>query len=307
MKRRTFTMIDEAGAPASLESAVARELSLSGPEARALIERGAVYVQGRRTLAPAARVSAGQKVTVVLEESGAAPTAPVPVATSLPVLFEDADVLAVAKPAGIPAQPTPSRVGTSLLDLASGHLGHPAGLVHRLDRETSGVTVFGKTASATTALAAAFREGTAKKRYLAATGPGVPERGELDLPLSKDPSRPGRWRASKHANGISAFTRFERLYASSEFCLVALYPETGRTHQLRAHLTALDAPILGDRLYLGAPRAGGLEAGRCLLHAEALILPHPRTREPTRFEVPPPEDLAAFFRAAQIEWPTGAW
>jgi 23S rRNA pseudouridine1911/1915/1917 synthase len=177
--------------------------------------------------------------------------------------------------------------------------------VHRLDRETSGVTVFGKTAQATTALAAEFREGRARKRYLAATGPGLPPSGTVDLPLSKDPSRPGRWRASRTANGVPALTVFRTLYTGPEYCLVELLPRTGRTHQLRAHLTALGAPILGDSRYGGAVRAGGISAPRCLLHAQALELSHPRTGLPLRVESPVPEDLRRFFEHAGIPAPAG--
>jgi 23S rRNA pseudouridine1911/1915/1917 synthase len=196
-------------------------------------------------------------------------------------------------------------VGESLVDLVSARLGRPAGLVHRLDRETSGVTLFGKTEAATRALAAEFREGRARKRYLAATGPGLPPSGTVELPLSRDPSRPGRWRASRTANGVPALTEFRTLYAGPEYCLVELSPRTGRTHQLRAHLTALGAPILGDARYGGAARAGGLPAPRCLLHAQALALSHPRTGQPLLLEAPVPKDLLRFFEQVALQPPVG--
>jgi len=242
---------------------------------------------------------------VVLEEGGRSPLEAPPPPPALSVLFEDDWLIAVDKPPGITAQPTEGRVGDSLVDLVSARLQRPAGLVHRLDRETSGVTVFGKTPPATTALAEQFREGVARKRYVAATGPGLPPSGTVDLPLSKDPSRPGRWRASAAANGVPALTDFRTLYAGTDFCLVELLPHTGRTHQLRAHLTALQAPILGDSRYGGAAQAGGLSAPRCLLHAQALELAHPRTGQPLRVEAPIPEDLQRFFTAAKLAPPTG--
>jgi 23S rRNA pseudouridine1911/1915/1917 synthase len=284
---------------------VAAELKVSPEEARRLVEAGAVYLVGRRCRDPEARLRAGQVVAVVLEEGGRSPLEASAAPPPLGILFEDAEVIAVDKPAGITAQPTEGRVGESLVDLVSARLGTPAGLVHRLDRETSGVTIFGKMASATTALAAEFREGRARKRYVAATGPGLPPSGTVDLPLSKDPSRPGRWRASRAANGIHALTDFRTLYAGPEFCLVELLPHTGRTHQLRAHLTALGAPILGDARYGGAARAGGISAPRCLLHAQALELAHPRTGHPLRIESPVPEDLRRFFEHAGIPPPAG--
>src|SRR5690606_2092829 len=120
---------------------------------------------------PKRLVRAGQTLTVVLEESGEDVLQPVAPPPPLEVLHRDRWVLVVSKPSGVTAQPTPGRSGDSLLDLASALVGREVGLVHRLDRETSGVTVFGLTSQATSALAAAFREGHAKKRYLAACGP----------------------------------------------------------------------------------------------------------------------------------------
>ncbi len=299
MKRRTFqTEPPLAGRPVA--EAVAEKLGVSVEEARRLVEAGAVYLAGRRCRDAGVRLRAGQVVAVVLEEGGRgvleAPAPPPP----LSVLFEDEVVIAVDKPAGLTAQPTAGRVGDSLVDLVSARLGRPAGLVHRLDRETSGVTIFGKTGPATAALAAEFREGRARKRYVAATGPGLAPSGMVDLPLSKDPSRPGRWRASRTANGVPALTEFRTLYTGEEFCVVELLPRTGRTHQLRAHLTALGAPILGDARYGGAASAGGIPAPRCLLHARALELAHPRTGQPLRLEAPVPEDLLRFFTAASL-------
>ena len=292
MKRRSF----QVPGPGTLAQVLQPTL---GGDAAAWVLRGAVYLDGRRQRRPEALVRAGQTVSVVLEEGGVSALAPAAEAPPLVVLAEDAEVLAVDKPAGITAQPTAGRAGDSLVDLAGRHLGREAGLVHRLDRETSGVTVFGKTPAATTALAAAFREGTARKRYLAVTGPGLPASGTVDLPLSRDPSRPGRFRATRTANGVPALTRYERL-ADGAFCVVALFPETGRTHQLRAHLAALGCPIAGDARYGGLARLDGLEAGRCLLHAERLALPHPRTGVHVEYVSPVPADLARFLERAGL-------
>ena len=304
MKRRTF-QAEGALVGRPVAEAIAAQLGLPVEQARQLIQAGAVYLAGRRCRDGAARLSAGQVIAVVLEESGRSPLEAPPPPPALRVLLEDDWLIAVDKPPGLTAQPTEGRVGDSLVDLVSARLQRPAGLVHRLDRETSGVTVFGKTPPATSALAEQFREGLARKRYVAATGPGLPPSGTVDLPLSKDPSRPGRWRASAAANGVPALTDFRTLYAGPDFCLVELLPHTGRTHQLRAHLTALQAPILGDSRYGGAAQAGGLSAPRCLLHAQALELAHPRTGKPLRVEAPIPEDLQRFFTAASLTPPAG--
>lgn len=278
MKRRTFTVEK----PSRVEAVLRGALAVARDEAIALVQRGAVYVDGRRAKDPAARVDEGAKIVVVLEESGEKVTAPPPRAPSLVVLYEDAEVLAVDKPPGVTAQPTPGKVGDSLVDLATAYLRRTAGLVHRLDRETSGVTIFGKTPRATSALAAAFREGRAKKEYLAVTASGLPAAGVIDLPLSKDPSRPGRWRASREANGISAETHFTRLSDDGAVAVVALFPQTGRTHQLRAHLAGIGFPIVGDRLY------GGAEGPRCLLHAHCLEI------DALSLEAPVPPEIARY-------------
>ena len=283
MKRRVFE-VAEAG---PLAEAVARGLRCEPARARALVERGAAYIDGSRAR-PGASVRPGSRVLVVLEEGGRSTLEPPAPPPPLRVLHEDRSVLAVDKPAGIPSQPTPGRAGESLLDLASAYLGHPAGLVHRLDRETSGVVVFGKRPEATSALAAELREGRAVKQYLAVASPGLPAEGTIDLPLSRDPARPGRWRATRSAHGLPALTRFRRLF-DGEVSGVALFPHTGRTHQLRAHLAALGHPIRGDRLYGGAP------AARCLLHARRLQILG------LQFDAPLPEDFLSFRRLEDWE------
>lgn len=300
VRRRSLSVPEQEGL--RLGSWLPGALGVSADEAAALIRAGAVYVQGRRATEPARPLPPGAKVSVVLEERGVSPL----IAASAPalrVLFEDEDVLAVDKPAGVVAQPTASRVGGSLLDLVSAHLGRTAGLVHRLDRETSGVTVFGKNAAATAALAEQFRAGRARKRYLAVTGPGLPPRGRLDLPLSADPSHKGRFRASRTANGKEALTDFERLFGDDVFSIVLALPKTGRTHQIRAHLAGAGFPIAGDALYRGALTLGGEAVPRCLLHARTLVLTHPRSLAPLCFDAPVPDDLRRWFDRARMEPP----
>ena len=294
MKRRGFRAA-EAGA---LAEVVVRGLGCSPDEARVLIGRGAVYLRGRRQRDPALGVAAGAEVLVVLEEGGRSSTAPPPVPPPLRSLHEDDQVLAVEKPAGLPAQPTAGGV-TSLLLLASAHLGGEAGLVHRLDRDTTGVMVFGKTPEATSALAGSFRTGAARKQYLAVTAPGLPVEGNCTLRLARDRSRPGRW-VARPRDGLEAETRFRRLASTAELSLAALWPRTGRTHQIRAHLAALGAPIVGDRLYGGPLRLRGEAIGRSLLHAHLLLLPHPRTGAPLRLEATLPADMVPWFAALEV-------
>lgn len=299
MKRRTF----QTRQPGPLAEVVSRELGCPLGEARTLVTRGAVYVRGRRRSDATLAVEVDTPVMVVLEESGRASSAPETAPAPLRILHQDAEVLAVDKPPGLAAQPTPGGA-RSLLLLASEHLGREAGLVHRLDRETSGVTVFGKTPPATSSLAASFRSGRAQKQYLAVTGPGLPPGGICTLRLARDRSRPGRW-VARPRDGLEAETVFRRLGGTRAYALAALWPRTGRTHQLRAHLAALGAPIAGDRLYGGPLRLEDHAIGRSLLHAQVLLLPHPRTGAPLRLVAPLPEDLARWFAALDVAPPEG--
>ena len=277
MKRKSAIVEHPGPLQAQLE-----QLGFDAARAQSLVEAGAVYVGGKRARGLTLEVAQGAKLTVVLEESGRPVDAAQP-RTPVVVVFEDRELVAVDKPAGVTSQPTEGRQGDSMLDRVSAYLKREAGLVHRLDKETSGVLVFAKTKAATSKLAAEFREGRAAKRYLAAVAPGVPAEATIELPLSRDSSRPGKWRASKTHHGVPAVTVLRRLGQSPSCDLVELLPKTGRTHQLRAHLAGIGHPIVGDKLYGGAP------GPRCLLHAERLEILG-RT-----LVAPLPEDMAPLF------------
>ena len=298
--RKRALQVSEAHGVIALAEFLVREAGVSATLANDSILTGAVYVDGRRCQLPKRELKPGQRVLFIEEEHGRSTAEAGVAVAALDVLFESHELIAVNKPPGITTQPTPGRVGESLSDQVSARLGRPAGIVHRLDRETSGVVVFGKTPGATRLLAQEFRGKNARKLYLAVTGPGLPADQDIDLPLSRDPSRPGRQRASRQANGVDALTGLRRLYAGPDYALAALYPRTGRTHQLRAHLTAVGAPILGDTLYGGAARAGDLSASRVLLHARALLLP---SSGAPPLEAPVPEDIRVYFDQARVEPP----
>jgi 23S rRNA pseudouridine1911/1915/1917 synthase len=258
--------------------------------ARAAIQRGGAFLRGRRVRDPEAVVREGDRVEVELRE---------PAPAQLPaILHLDRLVLAVDKPAGVLAQEGRAG-GPALPDLCSRMLrerGEPdaALLVHRLDRGTTGVTVLARTKAAQAALLAEFREGRSTKEYLALCT-GEPSADELasDLALGPDPGVPGKRRPD--ARGEPARTRFRVLRRLRGAALIAAFPETGRTHQVRAHLAALGLPLAGDVRY-GGPRsltgAGGsrLELSRPLLHALGLRLRHPEGHE-LALRAPIPPDL----------------
>lgn len=220
------------------------------------------------------------------------------------ILHEDEQVLAVAKPAGVASQPTLTGDVGTLPWLVARHLGRrtaEVATVHRLDRETSGVVVFGKTPTATRALAAAFREGTARKEYQAIVAGRLEGSGAIDAPLGPAPGRKGAY--AVRPDGAPARTRWEAVaHLGEEATLVRLLPETGRTHQLRVHLAHLGHPIVGDVRYGGPARAGAIEPKRFLLHARALALPHP-SGGTLALEAPFPADFSAALGLFSLERP----
>jgi 23S rRNA pseudouridine1911/1915/1917 synthase len=228
-------------------------------------------------------------VVVNLEEGGRGAEAPAPLERAR-LLYADAELAAVDKPAGVPAQPTLTSDRGTLPELVSALVGGAVTLVHRLDRETSGVTVFARTKGAAAALAEAFRTGAPEKTYLAlAARSPAPAEGRIDLPVGKDPARAGLRRVDPA--GEAAATRYRTLRAGPLAALVEARPETGRTHQIRVHLAALGAPLLGDARYGGPRRVGEVAIPRVMLHAARLELDHPATGARMVLEAPVPEDF----------------
>jgi 23S rRNA pseudouridine1911/1915/1917 synthase len=271
---------------------IAARGGISRGEARRALERGGVFLGGKRCKVAGKLLHAGDRVVVNLEEAGRGADAPPPLDRSR-LLFADDWLAAVDKPAGVPSQPTLTSDRGHLPELAAALLGSPVRLVHRLDRETSGVTVLARTAPAERALSAAFRDGTPAKTYLAlcARAPEPPE-GEIDLPLGKDPRHPGR--RAVVPGGEPALTRYRTLAVGpGGAALVEARPGTGRTHQIRVHLASRGAPLLGDARYGGPRMVGALPVPRVMLHALRLEIPHPATGATLAFDAPVPADLAA--------------
>ncbi len=225
---------------------------------------------------------------------------------ALRVLFEDADLLAVDKPAGLVTHPSYKHPDGTLADLvfarqAARGEGRPW-LLHRLDRETSGVVLFAKTERARRALVRQFERRTVRKRYLAVVAGTLPaSEGLIEAPLARDPA--DRRRTIVVAGGQPAATRYRVLAAHGAdrdgYALVLLAPLTGRTHQIRAHLAWLGAPIAGDARYVGEGHPSLKVAPRALLHAWRLgfqhpaghLAGHPASGESMRVEAPLPVDM----------------
>ena len=213
--------------------------------------------------------------------------------TELPILYEDDDVIVVNKPSGLlthakgglSTEPTVAEIIRPKTSFAA-DTDRP-GIVHRLDRDTSGVLIIAKTAEAATHLQRQFAQRTAKKTYLAVTD-GVPKlaAAKIDLPIGRNPSAPSTFRVDP--NGKPAQTTYRVLTSTDTQTLIELNPTTGRTHQLRVHMAHLNTPILGDRVY-GKPNAS-----RLMLHAHKLEITLPSGGRKI-FEAAIPEEFKDIF------------
>lgn len=235
------------------------------------------------------------------------------------VLYEDADVLVVDKPAGLAAHPGTGIEGATLVEMARAYLKVPANLpatefkpspAHRLDRETSGIVLVAKHRKAMVGLTALFTDGSeVKKQYLALVKGKMPkESGLIDLPLSEH-EQTAKSKAQRGVNMQEALTRWKVVSAARELSLLAVTIETGRTHQIRRHLEAAGHPVAGDKRYGDFPfnrtarQRWGLR--RMGLHAWKLELPHPMTGAPLRLEAPLPKELGAVLSKANLAPPGG--
>lgn len=218
------------------------------------------------------------------------------------VLYEDAEILALNKPAGLSSQGGRGQVHT--LDELLWAFARPGKarprLIHRLDRDTSGVILTAKTKPAAGFLGKALMARKLSKIYQAIVTPGAPEppQGTIDLPLRRvEEGREAYMRVCEpgHPDAEAALSRYRTLKTAPDAALVELEPQTGRMHQLRVHLAAIGRPIAGDPRYGGALMVAGQPVPRLMLHARALAFPHPGGGR-KRIEAEPPADMAELIR-----------
>jgi 23S rRNA pseudouridine1911/1915/1917 synthase len=285
---------------------------------QAWIAEGRARVNGAPARRAADRLAEGDEVAIVLPIPARRKREALPEDFPLAVLYEDDHLLAVDKPAGLLVHPTPGRPGGTLLNALLGRApswGPEAspGLVSRLDRGTSGVVLVAKRPAVHAALARALRGRRAEKEYLAVVY-GRPEapKGRIDLKIRRHPEG-GRMEASPD-EGADSSTLWERAAESPVAPLAALRCRllTGRTHQIRVHLSAAGHPIVGDPLY-GEPRWKGVaepaladlcrDFPRQALHARRLAFTHPVTGAPVEVAAPVPEDIWGLMAAAGLGQP----
>jgi 23S rRNA pseudouridine1911/1915/1917 synthase len=267
---------------------------LSRTQSQRLIQTAQVTVDGR-PCKPAYRVALGEQVTIVLPPDEPEPNLrpePIP----LDILYEDEHLIVVNKPAGMVVHPAPGHPDGTLVNALLAHCpliaetGRPdrAGIVHRLDKDTSGVMVVAKHEQALRGLHEQFRNRRVAKIYLALVRGRVktPE-GIVEVPMGRDPA--DRRLMTALRQGKYARTRYCAIEFFRRHTLVEAYPHTGRTHQVRVHLAWLGHPVVGDRRY--GPRRQRLLTNRHFLHSHRLEFTHPITGEAVSFEAPLPLEL----------------
>jgi 23S rRNA pseudouridine1911/1915/1917 synthase len=272
--------------------------TLSRARLRVLIDDGHVRVDGAVRKA-AHRLHGGEAVTVEIPPAPAEELAPEPI--RLAVIYEDDDVLVVDKPAGMVVHPGAGHATGTLAAAALAHapaiggVGGPRrpGVVHRLDKDTSGLLVIAKTSRAYDALTTQLAARTVRRQYLAVVhGRVKAAEGVVDAAIGRDPHH--RRRMGVHARGKHAVTRYRVVERFADFTVVEARLETGRTHQIRVHMASLGHPVVGDDLYAARRRPPpGVPLNGYALHAVELAFRHPVTQNEVVLTSPLPPRMEA--------------
>lgn len=303
MQKLTIKISPSLGALTRLDHAIAQsreatQHSFSRGFIRKLIVAGAVYVNGRRVRIASKSLRGGEVIDLYWDKERTPEKLSADRFLPLRVLYDDEAVICFDKPAGLPTQPTLDEARMNLFALAQRQVneqrGKPSylGMHHRLDRDTSGVILFTLDKKYNAFIADQFKDHTCTKLYVALVHGKLPKpTGRLESflgPVSK------RGKQSKfgsvRSGGKKAITEYSVLDQNSQFSLVEVKIATGRTHQIRVHFSELGYPIVGDILY-GSPAKYYDEFKRHLLHAHALTITHPVTKNLIRIESPVPQEL----------------
>ncbi len=282
-----------------LDVAITRMLGLSRSRAADLISEGAVLLDGR-AVAKSDRVLTGSMLTVDLREPAVEVSVVAEPVPGMRILYDDDDVVVVDKPVGVAAHPSPGWTGPTVIGglaaagyrISTSGAAERQGIVHRLDVGTSGVMAVAKSEEAYTSLKRQFKERTVDKVYHAVVqGHCDPLSGTVDAPVGRHPQHDYKWAVV--SDGKPSVTHYDTLEAFPHASLLEIHLETGRTHQIRVHMSALRHPCAGDLTYGADPDlARRLGLTRQWLHARSLTFDHPRTGRRVTIESDYPEDLS---------------
>ncbi len=289
---KTFRFVaDESGIRLD-KFVVEKCLELSRTQVQKLIDDGYITVNSR-SAKPGLKLDSGDQVNVVIPPAPPSPLSPE--AIPLNIRYEDDDLLVVDKPAGLTVHPAPGHPAHTLVNAILSHFPHLAdlgdslrpGIVHRLDRDTSGVMLVAKNSSSQANLINQFRTRSVVKAYLALVkGKLTPGRGIIEAPIGRDPAN--RKRMAVVPEGRAARTNYKVIKYIGNYTLLEVVTETGRTHQIRVHLAAIGFPVLGDPVYgVKSPYVS-----RQFLHASRLGFKLPSTGDYVEFTSGLPPDLA---------------
>jgi 23S rRNA pseudouridine1911/1915/1917 synthase len=309
--RHALTVPDD-DAPQRLDLVLARLLPQhSRSRLKAWIEAGQVTVNSAAATEPSAKVRGGATIAVT-EISDPQATAFAPEAIALSIQYEDAAIIVLDKPAGLVVHPGSGNWDGTLLNALLHHAPAlaalpRAGIVHRLDKDTSGLMVVAKTPEAQTDLVRQLQARTVRREYLAVVHGDLARATTVDAPIGRHPTQ--RTSMAVVATGKASRTHVEVVSRFGSATLVRCRLETGRTHQIRVHLTAIGHPLLGDPTYRGGRVAAATlppaarTFARQALHALRLGLMHPMSRAVMQWEAPPPADFAGLVAALRASAP----
>lgn len=310
--------------PQRLDAFLAQFCGASRTSVQTQIKEGRIRVNGQVVTKSGSLLNSGDNIDGTLIELEIAKDL-VPVPADLDILFEDASLIVLNKPQGMVVHPAAGTLGSTLVHHLLHHLkdnvefsklpsGRP-GIVHRLDRGTSGLLLVAKNGKSHENLSRQFHDRVVKKRYEAIVWGKLEGAGKIEQPISRSKSDPKRMSAARKS-GKAAYTEWKSQEVFGSFSLLALFPRTGRTHQLRVHLSHLGYPIVGDDLYKRGSRMRQLEhiapevsarirwSAFPYLHAQAISFLHPVSGEPLVFQAPRPANFTAFLELLREHSPS---
>lgn len=284
-----------------LDYVVSCVAAISRAYAQRLIKEGRVNLFPPRRVKPSIKVETGDIISAII------PTATesklIPIFIEFEVVYEDADIIVINKPTGLVVHPSKGHWDKSLVhgllykfpDIASINGKHRPGIVHRLDKTTSGLMVVARNGLAEEKLLKDFREKRVNREYIGLCHGEPPSvSGEIFLPIARDPIN--RYKRTIVEGGKKARTDYKVLWSNGDYSLVKFILHTGRTHQIRVHMSALNCPLVGDSLYKSESSCAVDLKNRVFLHSWKLRFSHPRTQEELSFFSTLPADLTDFLK-----------